>query len=56
MDEVINNVSNHFSVSTDKQQKTLEQYMENTLRKENENYIYDAHSTRVKMWWNTQDD
>ncbi|WP_319508413.1 class I SAM-dependent methyltransferase [uncultured Methanolobus sp.] len=55
MNEVINNLSNHFSVSTDNQQEILEQYMEKTLRKENGNYIYDARSTRVKMWWNTQD-
>lgn len=54
MEDVIKDVANHFSITTEKQQKILEKYMERTLKKENGNYIYDARSTRVKMWWNTR--
>lgn len=54
MDEVINDVANHFSLTTEEQRKILEEYMEKKLRKENGNYIYDSRSTRVKIWWNTQ--
>ena len=54
MDELIKNVANHFALETDAQRKILEQYMEKTLKKENGNYIYEACSTRVKIWWNSQ--
>lgn len=56
MDEAIDDLANHFSLTTEKQREILEQYLEENLRKENSNYIYDARSTRVKMWWNTQND
>ncbi len=56
MDEAIDDLANHFSLTTEKQREILEQYLEENLRKENGNYIYDARSTRVKMWWNTQND
>ncbi|WP_342305919.1 class I SAM-dependent methyltransferase [Methanolobus sp. ZRKC5] len=56
MDEAIDDLANHFSLTTEKQREILEQYLEENLRKENGNYIYDARSTRVKMWWNTRDE
>jgi len=55
LEEAVDNLSGHFSLESDEQKKILEQYLEKTLQKENGNYIYDACSKRVKIWWNTQD-
>jgi len=53
MDEVMNDLSSHFALENDKQEKILEQYLESKLKNEHGNYIYDARSTRVKVWWKT---
>ncbi|WP_321430039.1 class I SAM-dependent methyltransferase [uncultured Methanolobus sp.] len=55
LDEAVDKLSSHFSLESDEQKKILEQYLEKALQKENGNYIYDACSRRVKIWWNTQD-
>jgi ubiquinone/menaquinone biosynthesis C-methylase UbiE len=55
LDEAVDNLSSHFSLKDEEQKKILEQYLEEKLKKENGNYIYDARSRRVKIWWNTQD-
>jgi hypothetical protein len=55
LDEAVDKLSSHFSLESDEQKKILEQYLGKTLQKENGNYIYDACSRRVKIWWNTQD-
>ncbi|QLC50613.1 methyltransferase domain-containing protein [Methanolobus zinderi] len=49
--EAMENLSNHFALKNDKQKKILEQYLESKLRNEHGNYIHDARSTRVKIWW-----
>jgi ubiquinone/menaquinone biosynthesis C-methylase UbiE len=55
LDEAVERLSNHFSLADNKQRAVLEQYLEENLKKENGNYIYDASSTRVKMWWRTSE-
>ncbi|MDW7732214.1 MAG: class I SAM-dependent methyltransferase [Methanolobus sp.] len=54
INEAVDNLSNHFSIENDEQRKILEEYLEEKLKKENGNYIYDARSTRVKIWWKTE--
>lgn len=54
LNEAVDNLSGHFSLQNDEQRKILEQYLEKNLTKKDGKYIYDARSTRVKMWWNTQ--
>jgi hypothetical protein len=55
MNEAVEELSNHFAISNDEQRAILEQYLEENLKKDNGNYLYDAGSTRVKIWWNTQE-
>ncbi|TQD23832.1 class I SAM-dependent methyltransferase [Methanolobus vulcani] len=55
LDEAVDNLSSHFSLKNNDQKKILEQYLEKKLKKENGNYIYDARSRRVKIWWNILD-
>jgi len=50
-DEAMENLSNHFALENDKQKKILEKYLESKLKNEHGNYIHDARSTRVKIWW-----
>jgi len=51
LDEAMENLSNHFALENDKQRKILEQYLKSELKNEHGNYIHDARSTRVKIWW-----
>lgn len=51
LDEAVENHSNHFALENDDQRKVLAQYLEEKLKKENGDYIYDARSTRVRIWW-----
>ncbi len=51
LDEAMKNLSNHFALENDKQRKILKQYLKSELKNEHGNYIYDARSTRVKIWW-----
>ncbi|MDY0386847.1 MAG: class I SAM-dependent methyltransferase [Methanolobus sp.] len=55
LDAAVDGLSDHFSLENHEQRMILEEYLKKNLKKENGNYIYDAGSTRVKMWWNTQD-
>ncbi len=52
--EAVDKLTGQFSVTNEEQRKILEQYLDENLIKENGNYIYDARSTRVRMWWSTQ--
>ncbi|WP_406661968.1 class I SAM-dependent methyltransferase [Methanolobus sp. ZRKC3] len=51
--EAVDNLSTHFSVSTDKHKDILGEYLEGCLEKDGDEYLYDASSTRVKIWWKT---
>lgn len=53
IDEAMNDLSSHFSISTDEHKTILADYLESTLEKEGDKYLYDATSTRVKIWWKT---
>ncbi|MBN2109491.1 MAG: class I SAM-dependent methyltransferase [Methanosarcinaceae archaeon] len=56
LNEAMDNLSSHFALENDEQRKILEQYLESKLKYENGNYIYDARSNRVKIWWNSKDE
>ncbi|TGC08047.1 class I SAM-dependent methyltransferase [Methanolobus halotolerans] len=53
IDEAVNNLSSHFSLATNMQRKTLSDYLEHKLERENGNFKYHSRSTRVKIWWKT---
>ncbi|WP_407357185.1 class I SAM-dependent methyltransferase [Methanolobus sp. WCC5] len=55
LDDAMKRLSNHFSIVNDEQKAILEQYFEENLKIEDTGYVHDAGSTRVKMWWNTQE-
>ncbi len=49
--EAVDDLSSHFSVSTEEHRSILAEYLESTLEKDGDGYLYDATSTRVKIWW-----
>ncbi|WP_129582756.1 hypothetical protein [Methanolobus psychrotolerans] len=53
LNEAVEELSNHFAIANDEQKAIFEKYLEENLKKDNGNYLYDASSTKVKMWWHT---
>lgn len=51
IDEAIDELSRHFSTKTDEHRAIIKEYLESNLEKEGDKYVYDATSTRVKIWW-----
>jgi ubiquinone/menaquinone biosynthesis C-methylase UbiE len=54
IDEAVNDLSSHFSVSTEEHKAILAEYLGSTLEKDGDEYVYDATSTRVKIWWKNE--
>ncbi|WP_406656608.1 methyltransferase domain-containing protein [Methanolobus sp. ZRKC2] len=55
IEEAVNSLSNHFSLTTEDQKATFADYLENKLEKDKGAFKYQASSTRVKIWWKTKD-
>ncbi|AEH60825.1 Methyltransferase type 12 [Methanosalsum zhilinae DSM 4017] len=54
LDEAVNEQKNHFAIENEQQRKILKQYFQETLQVDNEKYVYDASSTRVRIWWSVK--
>ncbi|MDG6244635.1 MAG: class I SAM-dependent methyltransferase [Methanolobus sp.] len=51
LDDAVNEQESHFAIETEQQREILRQYLKEKMHFENGNYIYDARSTRVRIWW-----
>ncbi len=51
LDDAVNEQADHFAIKTEQQREILRQYLKENMQFENGNYIYDARSTRVRIWW-----
>ncbi|SFM30443.1 class I SAM-dependent methyltransferase [Methanolobus profundi] len=54
LEDAVDKLSFHFSLENDVHKQVMEEYLENVLKKENGNYIFDGSTRRVRIWWDTQ--
>ena len=54
LEEAVANLSDHFALGNDEHRIILKEYLQEKLKKENGNYIYDGSTRRVRIWWDTE--